>query len=479
MADRILGGRYRLGEPLGRGGMSVVWRAHDESLGREVAVKAVDLTGPDRDAAAIRFEREARATARLNHPNIVTVYDYGVDGDTAYIAMELLDGPTLSDRVAAEGPLPVAEVRALGEAVCAALSAAHRSGVVHRDIKPNNIAFAADGTPKVLDFGINQALDDATPGLTKTNTIVGTAEYLSPEQTSGARVDERADVYALGCVLYAALTGRPPFEGPTPVSVLMKHVQEPAPDVRLLRAGIPDSLAAALSMMLAKDPAQRPQSAQEAADLLSGRMAADPTTVLSAPTTVLPTTRTHREVRGGPVAVPPPTPPPAERTTSWAWLGWLIALAALAFAGYLVWQELDGRAATDRTTPTSQASTSAPPSTVIQKETVTITTTPPPATTESSTPPPTVDPATAAADVRSALESVIDDEQVSEKAGEELTDQLDKVDEAIEKNGNQAQKAVGELASMLQTYADSGDLQEAAAAALGGPMDALVASVSG
>ena len=488
MADRILGGRYRLGEPLGRGGMSVVWRAHDESLGREVAVKAVDLTGPDRDAAATRFEREARATARLNHPNIVTVYDYGVDGDTAYIAMELLEGPTLSERIREEGPLPVGEVRALGESVCAALAAAHLSGVVHRDIKPNNIAFAADGTPKVLDFGINQALDDATPSLTKTNMIVGTAEYLSPEQTTGARVDERADIYALGCVLYAALTGHPPFQGPTPVSVLMKHVNEPAPDVRTERPGIPGGVADALAMMLAKDPELRPQSAHEAADLLTGRVEADATALLAAETTVLPATRTTREVRGGPVEVPPA--PPERRSGGMAWLGLLVAIAALAGVGYLIWQQTEGRTPTNTTSSTSVSSpavgtrtvtrtatvTSSPSSTTTTSTTST-TTTPPPS--ETSTTGTGADPTTAAADFRSALETAIESNGVSDKAAGALTKQLDKVDEAIGKDGTKAQKPVGELKSMLQTYTDSGDVEASAASALADPLSALEASVAG
>lgn len=479
MADRILGGRYRLGDPLGRGGMSVVWRAYDESLGRHVAVKAVDLTGPDRDAAATRFEREARATARLNHPNIITLYDYGVDGDTAYIAMELLTGPTLAERIREEGPLSVGEVRTLGEAVCAALAAAHLSGVVHRDIKPNNIAYAEDGTPKVLDFGINQALDDATPGLTKTNTIVGTAEYLSPEQTTGARVDERADIYALGCVLFTALTGHPPFEGPTPVSVLMKHVQEPPPDVRLERPGIPDSMAAALAMMLAKDPDDRPQSAQETADLIAGRRIAPVTAAMTAPTTVLPATRPTREVAGPPVAVPPPTPPLERRRSSLAWVGWLVALAALAAVAYLIWSQTQRTPSTPTTSTTSRTSTSrstsAPPTTVTRSTTVTVTNTGTATTSTAAVP----DPAKAAAAVRKAFESSVAAGDISPDAANKLGEQLDKVDKAIaEDKGNQPRKAVADLQSMFDTYTASGGVNDAAVAALTDPLKALQASVA-
>jgi serine/threonine-protein kinase len=391
--------------------------------------------------------------------------------------MRWVEGTDLHRLLREEGPLPVGEVRALGESVCAALAAAHLSGVVHRDIKPNNIAYAADGTPKVLDFGINRALDDATPGLTKTNTIVGTAEYLSPEQTTGARVDERADVYALGCVLFAALTGHPPFEGPTRVSVLMKHVQEPAPDVRLERPGIPDSMASARAMMLAKDPEQRPQSAHETADLLAGRRAAPPTTAMTAPTTVLPSTRSTREIAGGPVAVPPPAPP-ERRRSSLAWVGWLIALAALAAVGYLVWDQTQGRTPGNTTSSTTSrsTSTSTPPRTVTRSTTVTVTNTQTQTSTSTSA---SVDPAKAAADFRSAFESSVGAGDISRDAANKLGEQLDKVDKAIaEDKGNQPRKEVADLKSMFDTYAASGDVNDAAVAALTDPLEALRASVA-
>ena len=226
---RLLGGRYRLGAPLGRGGMAVVWRAQDEMLGREVAVKTLDLTGPDSDNAGERFRREARATAALNHPHIVTVFDTGVEDHTAYLVMELLPGPTLAEQVRDSGPLPVEEVRIIGDEVASALQAAHDAGIVHRDIKPGNIAYSSDGTAKVLDFGITQLVDEALGQghqLTMTDTIVGTAEYLAPEQATGQRVDARADLYALGCVLTTLLTGKPPFSATTPVAILMKHAHD-------------------------------------------------------------------------------------------------------------------------------------------------------------------------------------------------------------------------------------------------------------
>ena len=212
-AQRRLAGRYVLEEPIGQGGMGEVWRGTDTVLGREVAVKTIDLRRVPDETGTARFEREARATAGLSHPGVVTVHDSGVEGDTAYIVMELLPGPSLADRIA-NGPVPVEEVIEVGQQVASALDAAHARGLVHRDIKPANIAYAGDGRVRVLDFGITQLGE--TPGsqaLTATHTVMGTAEYLAPEQAMGGRVDGRADLYALGCVLYALLAGRPPVPG--------------------------------------------------------------------------------------------------------------------------------------------------------------------------------------------------------------------------------------------------------------------------
>ena len=228
---RRLADRYELEDAIGRGGMGQVWRATDTVLGREVAVKTIDLrTVPDESGAA-RFEREARVTAGMSHPNIVTVHDSGVEGDTAFLVMELLPGPSLAERLR-EGPLPVAEVEEVGRQVAAALDAAHARGLVHRDIKPGNIVYAADGRVRVLDFGITQLAESTgSQALTATHTVMGTAEYLAPEQAMGGRVDGRADLYALGCVLYALLAGRPPFSGPTPVATMMMHANDPVPDL--------------------------------------------------------------------------------------------------------------------------------------------------------------------------------------------------------------------------------------------------------
>ncbi|MBD3784763.1 MAG: serine/threonine protein kinase, partial [Micrococcales bacterium] len=259
--ERRLAGRYVLDAPIGRGGMGEVWRATDTVLGRQVAVKTIDLGRVPDEAGAVRFEREARATAGLSHPNVVTVHDTGVEGDTAYLVMELLPGPSLADRLR-EGRLPVGEVVDVARQVAAALQAAHAGGLVHRDIKPANVVRAADGRLRVLDFGITQLGDAAgSQALTATHTVMGTAEYLSPEQARGGRVDGRADLYALGCVLFALLTGRPPFSGPTPVATMLQHTNDPVPDVTKLRPDTPPWLAALVTSLLAKDPADRPADA--------------------------------------------------------------------------------------------------------------------------------------------------------------------------------------------------------------------------
>ncbi len=282
--QRRLAGRYVLESPIGRGGMGEVWRGTDTVLGRQVAVKTIDLRAVHDESGAARFEREARATAGLNHPGIVTVHDSGVEDDTAYLVMELLPGPSLAERLR-EGPLPVAEVVSVGEQVATALDAAHARGLVHRDVKPGNIAYADDGRIRVLDFGITQLGDTVgSQALTATHTVMGTAEYLAPEQAMGGRVDGRADLYALGCVLYALLVGHAPFRGPTPVATMMMHANDPVPDVRDLRPDTPDWLAEVVNGLLAKDPDARPTGAAAVASALARHepVAGSATTVLPA-----------------------------------------------------------------------------------------------------------------------------------------------------------------------------------------------------
>ncbi len=271
---RILAGRYRLVERIGRGGMATVFRATDDLLGRDVAVKILDLEAPTKDpAAAERFRREARTTASLSHDNIVTVFDTGLTDDHAFIVMELLAGQTLADEVKSRGALPADEVAAIGAQVASALAAAHARGILHRDIKPGNIARTADGRIKVLDFGITRLVDEAQDPhgpLTATQNIIGTAQYLSPEQASGQPADRRSDLYALGCLLFTLLTGHPPFRGETPVATLMQHATAPIPNLASERPDAPADLVALVTQLMAKDPDVRPQPAEAVASRLRG-----------------------------------------------------------------------------------------------------------------------------------------------------------------------------------------------------------------
>lgn len=314
----LVGGRYRLHARLGRGGMGQVFRATDERLRREVAIKVVDLSQSLDTSVGQRFHREALATARLNHRGIVTIFDADTDGRLAYLVMELLPGRTLADILRQDGPLPERRAVALARRVADALVATHAIGVVHRDIKPANIMVDGDSV-KLLDFGIALAQKDAEVNLTAPATTLGTAAYMSPEQAQGLRATAASDVYALGGVLMAMLTGKPPFAGDNAIQVANRHLTEPVPDVRARRPEVSATVADLVTRMLAKDATARPTGALVSTALahLETNPGADATTVLPAaaaaaaaipaaaasvqpdPTAVLPAT-----TRAEPVGVP-------------------------------------------------------------------------------------------------------------------------------------------------------------------------------
>jgi hypothetical protein len=264
----VLVGRYRLDRPVGAGGMGYVWAAHDMVLGRNVAIKAQELGAYGDNGWLERFQREAQSAAGLQHPNVVTIFDSGTEGGTAFLVMELLPGPNMEAYVAERGPLPEQEVIALTKGVAAGLAAAHAAGVVHRDIKPANLMFDARGTLKIVDFGIAHLAHTAATRLTATNTVIGSASYLSPEQVQGHQADERSDLYALGCVMTTMLTGRPPFEGEHPWAVMHQHVSVPPPRIGDRRPGICPTLEALVAEMLSKTPQDRPRSASAVLDRL-------------------------------------------------------------------------------------------------------------------------------------------------------------------------------------------------------------------
>lgn len=283
MSGRLLDGRYRLLTLVGRGGMAVVWRGVDERLDRPVAVKVLDEAGLADPTAAQRFDREARTVARLAHPNVVAVHDVGRDGGVAYLVMELVDGDSLAAMLT-RGPLDIQLAVTIAVQVCDALAAAHATGVVHRDIKPGNILLTRTGAVKVCDFGIARLLQAATTqaNLTSPATVLGTSEYMAPEQVAGDQVDARTDLYALGCVLYAMLTGGPPFTGDSPVSIAAQHLHRQAAPLRSRRANVPADLNALVDDLMAKNPAHRPANAVQVRARLTALSDSDRSTASTA-----------------------------------------------------------------------------------------------------------------------------------------------------------------------------------------------------
>lgn len=276
----VLAGRYVLHEVLGTGGMATVWRARDEVLSRDVAVKVLNQQFAADPGFAARFEREARHAAGLSHPRLVTVYDCGVDGSTPFIVMELIAGPTLRQVLDGVGTLPLGEAVRIAAAVCEALEVAHAAGLVHRDIKPANIVLAGRDV-KVLDFGIARV--DGGTGVTGTAVLLGTAAYLSPEQASGRPAGPQADLYALGCVVFEMLTGAPPFSAESPVGLAYRHVHDDPGPPSALRPGLPARLDHIVGRLLAKAPGDRPPSAAAARAGLLGALNPDGTAVMSVP----------------------------------------------------------------------------------------------------------------------------------------------------------------------------------------------------
>lgn len=250
-----LSGRYRLESRIGSGGMSTVYRAHDETLERFVAIKLMNREVAHDSDQLERFRREARAVARLSHPNIVHVIDAGEDESRPYIVFEYIDGETLKDRIRRLGRLEVADAVTYGVEIARALGAAHANHVVHRDVKPQNVLIDHDGTAKVTDFGIARTLEE--DGLTADGRVLGTTDYVSPEQALGHHVSGQSDLYSLGVVLYEMLTGELPYQGENQVAVAMKHVRESVPDVRTLRPEVPVALAAVIERATTKDLSER------------------------------------------------------------------------------------------------------------------------------------------------------------------------------------------------------------------------------
>jgi len=325
-----LGGRYRVERELGRGGMAKVFLGMDTVLGRTVAVKVLAPQFADDDGFVQRFRREAQAAASIGHPHIVSVFDTGSDGGVHYIVMEYVEGRTLAEFLAGGGRILPDRAIDIAMDVCQALEAAHARGVIHRDIKPGNIMLNPRGEVKVTDFGIARVTTTADT-VAQTAAILGTASYLSPEQAQGQPVDGRSDIYSLGCVLYEMVTGRPPFLGDSPVAVASKQVlEQPVPPSKLNSDVTPD-LDAVILRALAKNPANRYQSAEEMrADLERARrgLPVDATPLLAAGTT---------QVLDRPPAHATQVLPPSEPERRTNWIPIVVTLFLIALLGGLLW----------------------------------------------------------------------------------------------------------------------------------------------
>jgi len=369
----ILNGRYRVERQLARGGMAEVYLGQDLVLQRVVALKVLagDLS---RDPGFVeRFRREARAAASLSHPNIVAVYDWGEADGSYYIVMEYVAGQTLAQLLNSAGPPPIETTVGIGADIAAALGAAHRLGMVHRDVKPGNVLIDPNGAVKVADFGIARATQaSAETALTQTGTVLGTAAYLSPEQAEGRQADAKSDLYALGVVLYEMATGRPPFQGDTPVSVVYQHARTQPVPPQDVNPAIPTWLQRIILRAMAKDPNARYASADDMrADLLGGANGS-PTSTIPMPVLVAATGATAVQH-----AVPAPTTA-ARRKNRWAW--WaaaaIVAAAVIALVAYVLASGTSNSPAASGNAPTTAAPPSSGPTTTTSAPTTTTTTLP-------------------------------------------------------------------------------------------------------
>jgi serine/threonine-protein kinase len=364
VAREVIGGRYRLDERLGVGGMAEVWAAQDLELDRRVAIK---LLGPQADP--VRFEREARAVAALGHPNICRLYDYGESDGRRYIVLEYLPGGTLEDRLTAGTPLPDEDTLRISTELASGLAQAHARGLVHRDLKPANVLFDEEGRAKIADFGIASIGEGET--LTEAGTMLGTAAYISPEQASSVPAGPASDVYSFGVILYRMLSGQLPFEGTHPLELAAKHVNEEPPPLTAVRTDAPPLLARIVEASLAKDPADRPADGDALVRALAGAPTAVTMPIAEARTQV---------IRRGP-------PPREQRRRSPYLVPLLVAVLLLALGGVALAVVLTDNHTSTPAAPSDHSSSRgstellstpppAPPTSTATSSTTTSTTTP-------------------------------------------------------------------------------------------------------
>lgn len=469
----VLSDRYVLGERIGRGGMAEVYRARDRRLGRDVAVKVLAPHLLQEPGAARQLQREARSAASIRHPGVVAVHDAGSDGDTHYLVMELVEGPTLSEVLAAEGPLPPDRAAAMAAAIADAVQAAHERGVVHRDLKPSNVLFDADGAVRVTDFGIAHAAGGTTTA-TATALIAGSVPYLAPEQARGEDPSPAADLYALGCLLFESLTGRRPFTGATSAALIAAHLHADPPRPSEVRPDLPPWLDDAVVRALAKDPAERqPDAAALAAELRRGLQGvtgtvADATTV---PMIGLAGTET--------VTLPPADPDtPPRRPLPWRWAAGG-AVAALLVAGAIAGltrigdpSSAEPNADASPTEPAAAAPSASPtaaPSPAPTSEPEAQPTDPDPAPT---------DPAAAATQVREHLDEARRTFRIAEDDAEDLDDRLaEVVDKHREGKRDDARKKLDELRRKVEDLAEKGRIDRSLQEDLRDALDDLDATL--
>ena len=476
MMSRRLANRYVLGDEIGVGGMSRVHVALDERLGRRVAVKLQDarIVASADPAGRERFLREGRTTAGFSHRHAVTVFDAGEDAGDLYIVMEFVDGPSLAEHLARNGPFPVDEMVRISRQVLSALAAAHAAGIVHRDVKPANILIGADGDTKLADFGIAKRFDDLAASVTLTGMVIGTPRYLAPEQALGHAATPAADVYSMGVVMFEMLTGRLPFETDSVGATATAQQAGPAPDVRSLRPDVPAALSVVLARALATQPGERPATAAElltALDAASSSRAgstkvAEPTLLMppamvsipdgSADTEVLPSAPTN--------AQPSATKGSSGRTAVLLFAGLLLLLGGAVAAATIG----SGDAIDDAVSTTATASTSAVPSQTVPSATA-------PVVIELVVPEPTevtlIPGFPATDDLEVFLLQVERDPDLLGQSGEDLADHLREV---IEQRGVEQRKAAQDLREKLAEWVDDDEIASAVADAL----DELLAPIA-
>jgi len=359
LINTLFDGRYRILRKLGTGGMANVYLAEDEVLGRRVAIKILNDRHAGDDQFVERFRREAKNAASLSHPNIVSIYDRGEAEGTYYIAMEYLDGRSLKELIVARGPAPIHLAVDYARQILAAIRFAHRHGIVHRDIKPHNVLVDGEGRLKVTDFGIARA---GVSQMTEAGSIIGTAQYLSPEQAKGAPVDQTSDLYSVGVVLYELLTGVVPFSGDTPVEIAMKHLSTVPEPPSAKRADVPRDLDLVVMRALAKDPSERYQSAEEMdADLrrINRGAAISPVTEEAATAIISrpPPVPTITDITSRAPRPPVPQAPAAayydydepRRRALWPWLVALVFVSAALVGGYFLYSQIQDQLSGSKT----------------------------------------------------------------------------------------------------------------------------------